>query len=63
MSLGATLFSGDCDATDPTRQAALANLRSVGIAPVISSGNDGSVNSMNSSGLPVSGGERRRDGS
>ena len=51
MSLGGGLYSGtDCDSIDPTaRQAALANLRSVGIAPVIAAGNDGSTDKM---GLP-----------
>ena len=40
MSLGGGHNTGsNCDTTDPTRQAALANLRAVGIAPVIASGN------------------------
>jgi hypothetical protein len=40
MSLGGGHYSGtNCDASDPTRQAALAQLRGVGIAPVIASGN------------------------
>ena len=47
MSLGGGSYSGsNCDTSDPVRQAALANLRSVGIAPAIASGNDGYVNSM-----------------
>src|SRR5262245_8507778 len=45
MSLGgAALFSSNCD-TD-SRKVAIDNLRSVGIATVISSGNGGSVNAL-----------------
>jgi len=43
MSLGGTAFStqGSCDASDPTRKAAIGQLRSAGIPVVVASGNDG----------------------
>lgn len=41
MSLGGGRFFGPCDDTDPARTAAIQNLRSVGIATTISSGNNG----------------------
>jgi subtilisin len=44
MSLGGGLFTANCD-TD-SRKAAIDNLRSSGIATVISSGNDGSANAV-----------------
>jgi subtilisin len=48
ISLGAGQFSdqGSCDAANAATKAAIDNLRSVGIATVISSGNNGSINSL-----------------
>jgi subtilisin family serine protease len=46
LSLGGSLFSGNCD-SDPTKSF-IDNLRSVGIATVIASGNDGSTSKMSS---------------
>jgi len=46
MSLGGGLFAANCDGTESLRKAAIDNLRSVGIATVIASGNDGSTISM-----------------
>jgi subtilisin family serine protease len=41
MSLGGQEYDHTCDAESPATKAAIDNLRSVGIATVISSGNDG----------------------
>jgi len=41
MSLGGAAYSSPCDANEAARKAAIDNLRSVGIATVIASGNDG----------------------
>ena len=46
MSLGSGRFRASCDNTFPAMTAAIANLRSAGIATVISSGNDGYVNAI-----------------
>ena len=48
MSLGGGLFDDDCDATNPALQAAMANLRSQGVAPVVASGNFSSSNTISS---------------
>ncbi len=47
MSLGAGRFTSPCDGTEVARKAAIDNLRSVGIATVAASGNDGSSNALN----------------
>lgn len=46
MSLGGGLFTAACDASQPSRKAAIDNLLSVGIATVIASGNNGSATSV-----------------
>ena len=49
LSLGGSLKFTDaasCDAANPSRKAAIDNLRSAGIATVISSGNDGYVDGL-----------------
>ncbi|MBN2305924.1 MAG: S8 family serine peptidase [Anaerolineae bacterium] len=47
VSIGGGRYDTICDGSDPLRQAALLNLRSVGIATLISSGNDGYVDALN----------------
>jgi subtilisin family serine protease len=46
MSLGGGLYTANCDSNASFAKAAIDNLRSVGIATVIASGNDGSTRSM-----------------
>ena len=46
MSLGGGLYTANCDSNASLTKAAIDNLRSVGIATVIASGNDGSTRSM-----------------
>ena len=46
MSLGGGLYTSNCDGTESLRKAAIDNLKSVGIATVIASGNVGSTGSM-----------------
>jgi subtilisin len=50
MSLGGGQFFSNCDATEAGRKAAIDNLRSVGIATVISSGNSSYTNAMGAPG-------------
>lgn len=50
MSIGGGLYSSYCDSSNVALKAAIDNLRSVGIATVIASGNSGSSNSMSSPG-------------
>ncbi|QPJ62596.1 MAG: S8 family serine peptidase [Candidatus Nitronauta litoralis] len=46
MSLGGGSYSSNCDAVQSARKAAIDNLRAVGIATAISSGNSGFTNAM-----------------
>ena len=46
MSLGGGPYTANCDSNGSLTKAAIDNLRSVGIATVIASGNDGSTRSM-----------------
>jgi len=46
MSIGGGLFTTNCNGTNPAMKAAIDNLRSIGIATVIASGNDGSTNGI-----------------
>ena len=46
MSLGGAASASPCDASETARKAAIDNLRSVGIATVIASGNDGNSNGI-----------------
>jgi subtilisin family serine protease len=46
MSLGGGLYTANCDSSASFTKGAIDNLRSVGIATVISSGNDGSTMSI-----------------
>jgi len=46
MSLGGSQYTTNCDAVQSSRKAAIDNLRSVGIATVVSSGNDSYTDSM-----------------
>lgn len=46
MSLGGGGYTSACDSVSPATKAAIDNLRSVGIATVIASGNDGYSNSV-----------------
>lgn len=47
MSLGgSTSFTGNCDAEEAARKAAIDNLRSLRVATVITAGNDGFVNGL-----------------
>ncbi len=46
MSLGGSVYPSPCDAGESARKAAIDNLRSVGIATVIASGNDGNANGI-----------------
>lgn len=48
MSLGGGFFSAPCDSAAPALATAIANLRSLGVATVASSGNDFSKNSLGS---------------
>jgi subtilisin family serine protease len=41
MSLGGGQYSSNCDTVSPSRKAIIDNLRSLGIATVVASGNDG----------------------
>jgi subtilisin family serine protease len=52
MSLGGGAYTNkqECDADNPSIKAAIDNLRSVGIATVISSGNDHYANALNAPG-------------
>jgi hypothetical protein len=50
MSLGGGRFYSNCDASETAMKAAIDNLRSVGIATVIASGNDGYKDSISSPG-------------
>lgn len=52
MSLGAGVYSSQasCDSDNTTKKAAIDALRSVGIATVISSGNNGSANGLSAPG-------------
>jgi hypothetical protein len=47
MSFGAGAFTSPCDGTETARKAAIDNLRSVGIATVIASGNDDFSDALN----------------
>jgi subtilisin len=46
MSLGGGQFTAICDATFPSAVAAIGNLRTVGVATIIASGNDGYTNAL-----------------
>ncbi len=46
MSLGGGLYTSNCDGNESLRKAAIDNLRSVGIATVVASGNAGANRSM-----------------
>jgi subtilisin family serine protease len=46
MSLGGAVYGSPCDASESARKAAIDNLRSVGIASVIASGNGGDSNGI-----------------
>lgn len=46
MSLGGGSYTANCDASSPSVKAAIDNLRSVGIATVIASGNNGLTNAI-----------------
>jgi subtilisin len=46
LSLGGGQFTTDCDSENPAYTALVNNLRSVGVATVISSGNDGFTNAI-----------------
>ncbi|MBW2667731.1 MAG: S8 family serine peptidase, partial [Deltaproteobacteria bacterium] len=46
LSLGGTRYSSPCDDDEPARKAVIDNLRSVGIATVIASGNDNDSNGI-----------------
>jgi len=46
MSLGGGQYASSCDAAQPSRKAIIDNLRSVGIATVIASGNSGYSNAL-----------------
>ena len=48
MSLGGGLFTANCDGSQPSMKAAIDNLRSIGIATVIASGNNGSATGISS---------------
>lgn len=48
LAVGGGMFSGNCDAAEPSYKAAIDNLRSANIATVIASGNDGFSNTVNS---------------
>ena len=48
LSLGGGSFPGTCDASQPALKAAVDTLRSLGIATVVASGNDGTSGSMSS---------------
>ena len=50
LSLGAGLYGGECDATDPATTQVMENLRAANIAVVISTGND---NVPNAIGMPA----------
>jgi len=47
LSLGGGKFTSLCDTEEPARKAVIDNLRSVGIATVIASGNDGFADAIN----------------
>jgi subtilisin family serine protease len=46
MSLGGAASSSPCDTSESARKSAIDNLRSVGVATVIASGNDGNSNGI-----------------
>ncbi len=46
MSLGVSGYTTNCDSVSPSIKTAIDNLRSVGIATIIASGNDGYVNGI-----------------
>ena len=48
LSLGGGRYFSTCDSDNPAMTAAISNLRSAGIAPVIASGNDGFTNAIGS---------------
>ncbi|HEY8559293.1 MAG TPA: S8 family serine peptidase [Pyrinomonadaceae bacterium] len=48
MSLGGGQYAASCDAQSPSMKAAIDNLRSLGIATVVASGNDGYTSSISS---------------
>ncbi|HJT09681.1 MAG TPA: S8 family serine peptidase [Candidatus Nitrosotalea sp.] len=48
LSLGSFLFTSNCDSTFPQYKSEFDTLQSVGIAPVVASGNDGAVNALDS---------------
>ena len=48
LSLGAGAYDGYCDVSEVGRKAAIDNLRSVGIATIAASGNDGQLNQLQS---------------
>jgi subtilisin family serine protease len=50
MSLGGGKFLSHCDSTQPSAKAAIDNLRSLGIATIIASGNEGFTDSISSPG-------------
>ena len=47
MSFGGRIFSEECDGEHPAAKAALDRVRAAGIAPIASSGNDGSETGIN----------------
>jgi subtilisin family serine protease len=47
LSIGSGKFTSPCDSEEPARKAVIDNLRSVGIATVIASGNDGFADAIN----------------
>ena len=48
LSVGGRSFTSNCDANNPGMTAAINSLRSVGIATIIASGNDGHTNALGS---------------
>jgi subtilisin family serine protease len=46
LSLGGDLYSSHCDSSLPAYKSIISNLRSVNIATIIASGNDGSANAI-----------------
>ncbi|MEO5360514.1 MAG: S8 family serine peptidase [Nitrospirota bacterium] len=50
MSLGGGKYTANCDSSNASRKAAIDNLRSAGIATVISSGNSGYTNAIGAPG-------------
>jgi hypothetical protein len=50
MSLGGGAYTGVCDNLSPSRALQMSNLKSLGIATIVSSGNEGSLNGL---GMPA----------